>query len=242
MRQLAFASVQNNGVTALVVSGINSRIAGITIEDVTLPIIIQDSYNAHYNNFVNNYNHEFNRIDENCLCTLPCWTVPSCGKLVSWCSFCFIILFSLLPYTSYFTFILFFIMLVRQIITVHNVRQNIKLVPNPFARMIYAPDIYSYYSGAYLKFTAYHELTSFIGVAASSEETSLLLGMVERRIAQGESVTILFYKDAFRDDYTKVLTGICCRMTCTIILVLISFVGVLISSALNAGLLIVYVG
>jgi hypothetical protein len=243
MTTYGLAYVQNNGISAAVVAGTSNQISGLRVEDTTKTVIVQDTYNAQYNHFVEQYNNINNRIEDKYLCTLPCWNLPRCDSCMccGCCNFFLLfsfILFGILPYTSYITFTILSMMLVTQIITVQNVRYNRKYVPNPFARMIYAGNMKLSHINTYLKFTAYHELTSFLGVAASTAEASLLLVMAEKRIAQGESVTIMFYNDCFRNREKNVLNGICCRMCCTIILILISFVGVLISSALSAGLLI----
>jgi hypothetical protein len=154
----------------------------------------------------------------------------------------FLVFLSFLPYISYIMFTLWCMIFVSQIDVVKNVRYNRKIVPNPFERMIYANSLNLSGMNTYIKFSAYHELASFIGIAESAEEASLLLAQAENRIAQGESVTLMLYKDAFRNQEKNVLKGMCRHITRTVFMILISLFFVFISSVFTVTVLIYHFG
>ena len=206
-----------------------SASAEIAIKDATVSTYVRRNYCSRYNFFIKTYNYDCNRIENKYLSYL---TTSTCARTCS-CRICCLIILGLFPFVS---IPILFIAICRLVVfcrIISIVRHNRRLVPNPFERMVYCPDLKNYTNAFYdISSRINYQELSYLGLSASQFDAAIL--RYKDGIIEGRTIRVMFYKDEFKNYERNVITYICPKIYFTSFLLIASVIGtsITISTAL----------
>ena len=165
------------------------------------------------------YNKDCNRIENKYLSYL---TTSTCARNCS-PRICCLTTLGLIPFISIPILIITICRLVVLCKIISIVKKNRRLVPNPFERMIYLPELKNCNAFYDISSKINYQQLSILGLSASQFDADIL--RYKDGIIEGRTIRVMFYKGEFKNYEGNAIKYMCPKIYFTYFLLITSLTG-----------------